>query len=97
MASAVTENPSSARQETASKQEHTVSETDSWSVTHVAGFVVNYFVAGIDDGAKTEVHRFTDADRDQDFRFRIIGNLKILLYTDGDGFAQGESRPRLDV
>ena len=86
MASAVTENPFSAEHETATGTPCVM--RDARRVTHVARLVINHFVAGIDQRAQSDVHRFTDANGDQDFVLRIVCDAKIAFDALADRLAQ---------
>jgi hypothetical protein len=52
--------------------------------------VVNDFIAGIQQGAEGEVEGFGDADGDDDFLDRIVGDMEFPGNVFGDAFAQFE-------
>src|SRR6266436_5389750 len=49
-----------------------VHQLHAWVIRDVAGFVIENFVAGIDDGPQRDVQALAHADRDEDFRIRIV-------------------------
>ena len=65
-----------------------MSHEDAGGVADVAGFVVEDFVAWVDDGAEGEIDGFADPDGDDDFRFGVVGDLEMFLDVAGDGGAE---------
>src|SRR5687767_15454750 len=61
---------------------------DAWRIADVTRFVINNFVARVRHGAKGDVHRFADADRNDDLVLRMIVDVKFLRDMAGDHFTQ---------
>ena len=67
-----------------------VGQGDAGAVADVAGFVVDDFVAGIDDSAEGEVEGLGDADGDEDLGLGIVLDTEVPGDAGADGFAEGE-------
>jgi len=65
-----------------------VRERDARRIADVARLVIHHLVAGIDERAAGEVEAFADADGDDDFIFRRVDDVEILLDVFADGTAQ---------
>ena len=76
MAAAVTEKAFSGRQETATGTPP--ARAMPGAIADVARFVIDHFVAGVDDGAEGQIHRLAHPHSDEDFARRVVGNLEML-------------------
>src|SRR4051794_36963624 len=63
---------------------------DPRRIAHIARLVVEDLIPGIDHGSEGKVHRLADANRNQNFAFWIVANLKMFMQTHRNGFAQFE-------
>ena len=61
---------------------------DARRIADVTRLVIHHLVAGIDECAAGEVEPFADADSDDDFVFRRVADVEILLDVFVDGAAQ---------
>ena len=58
------------------------------AVAHVAGLVVEDFVAGVDERAQGEVNGLAHAHRHDDLRGRIVGDVEVLGDVTRDALAE---------
>ncbi len=70
------------------RDRHAEGHDDARRIADVARLVVEHFVAGIQQRAQGEVDRLGDADGDDDFGARIVGDAEVLLHVAADGRAQ---------
>ena len=64
---------------------HAVSHFDAGAVGDVAGFVIDDFIAGVEDGAEGDVEGFGDANGDEDLGFGVVADVEELIDVIGDG------------
>ena len=65
-----------------------IGHDDARAVTHVAGLVINHFVAGIQKGTTREVEGFGNADGYENFLLRIVGDIELAGHVFGNGFSK---------